>query len=81
MGFAALARCIVDQGVGEECGVFGQVETVRVQAGQGIEGGRGLAGDLERIEHIDLAEPRAGARRDAGVLTLGVDAERRAIGR
>ena len=74
---AGLARRVVDQGVGEEGGVFGQVEAVGVQAGERVERSRGLAGDPKGIEHIDRAEPVAGPRGDAGGLTLGVDAEHR----
>ena len=78
--FAALIGRIVDQGVGEERCVFGQVRAVGIEAVQRVESRRGLAGNLEGIEHIDGAKPRPAGGCDAGVLALGIDAEDRAIG-
>ena len=79
MGFPNLAGRIVDQGIGQERGVFGQVGAVGVQAGERVEGGRGLAGDAEGVEDIDGAKPQPRRRRDAGVLALGIDAQDRAV--
>ena len=41
MRLAGFAGCIEHEGVGERRGVLGDVETIRVEIGERIEGGRG----------------------------------------
>ena len=60
--------------------IFRDIEAGRVELVEGIEGGRGLAGDAEGVEDMDRAEGLAGAAGDLGIFAPGVDADHGAVG-
>ena len=80
MGVAGFAGRIVDEGVGERGGVFGGIEAIGIEIGEGIERRRWLSRDAKGIETKDLAEAMAGAAGDFRIFALGIDADDRAIG-
>ena len=75
------ARGVVDEGVGQRRGFLRRVDLFGIQAGQRVEGGTRLAGDAERVDHMDRTEAGARSAGDPGVLALGVDADDRAVDR
>lgn len=77
---ADLFRRVVDQGLGDQPGVLGEVLAERVQRRQRIVGRGGASGDPERVDDMDRPEALAGAGGDAGVLALGVDTQDGAVG-
>ena len=77
---AGLARRIVDQSVGQQGGVLGQLQTVRIETVQRIEGGGRHTRHPERVQHIDRPEAAPRPHGDPRILTLGVNAEDRAVG-
>jgi len=80
MRVAGLARWIVHQGFRQHGGVFGDIEAVGIERVHRVEGAAWLPRHAERIEHMHRPESCPCARRDAGVFSLGVDAEDGAIG-
>jgi DNA-binding transcriptional ArsR family regulator len=70
MGFAGHARFIEHEGVGQGACVFGHIEAGQVELVERIEGGRGQAGNAERIEDMDRPELFTGAACDFRILPV-----------
>jgi hypothetical protein len=81
VGIARHARFVEHEGVGQRVGVFGDIEAVGIKHVEGIECGGASAGDAEWIEDMNRPELLSRAARDPGVLSLGIDADHRTLGR
>jgi hypothetical protein len=78
-GLRPIAPTRQHQRVGEGVGIFRDIEAGGVEPVERIVAGKGLPRHAERIEAPDLALGSTCAGGDADVLTLGVDADHRAV--
>jgi hypothetical protein len=60
MRLAALVWRVIDQGIGQAGGILRDIQTRRIQSGEGIERGRRPAGDAEGVEDVQRAGGEGG---------------------